>query len=819
MLSHRNGGSVTEHTMIKLTIDGMCIQAQEGKTILEAARENGIHIPTLCYHANLLSIESCRICIVEVEGYENPMVSCATPAREGMSVTTASDKLFAMRQEYLKFILAYHPLDCPICDAAGECDLQNLVVEHKIEKAEFSVERPHKKEVYATPLIKHFDNRCVLCMRCIHACREISGRGVLDLVDSGINARMKPTSPRNCISCGECLSVCPVGALTENLSPLKTRPWQIERHRTTCPHCGFGCTFDVDLFDGKIVTDIIQDDHCQPNNGSLCVLGRFGYDYVNHEATIKEASIKGAVTPLAEAVTVAAGKLRDLDKQGKAIGFVVSPRATNEEIYLVKEIAERFTKSTVSSSGFYHTGRVRNMMKRLGIPASYNYDSLLDADLILVAGANLLSNNHVMAVKIRQAVKLRGAKVVVVDPSPTPLTTIADLHVKVQPARDAFLFNGVSRRLIEEAQHPTQNEVLEGFVCYFSALKPLEVGAAIEQSGIDRGTFDKFFGLIKRANHMAVIVGSGVGASYESLKGLLNLCVLKGIDKNGLVMPVAREANALGAVTILNAKKTPRSIMEDEKVKGVFFYEEDPFHHGNGDVLTEFLNNKEFVLAADILPTALTDIADMVIPTGHFIDKQGTYIAQDGNSRLVNKVTKGQSWKGFQFLTELLATLGGPRYDDPRKVTEKLKESGFIGKLHSPDEAAVRAGKFDAQPIPESLPPLEGFLLILRDVCLNHHIIDKEVYSKGISKVYQNTGYPITEDKLFMSPEDASSLGIGEGTTIVVESKNGLIRKPVSIKHGLRQGVLEYILFKDRQQALKLSTSPKKWIEVKVRKG
>jgi predicted molibdopterin-dependent oxidoreductase YjgC len=212
-------------------------------------------------------------------------------------------------------------------------------------------------------------------------------------------------------------------------------------------------------------------------------------------------------------------------------------------------------------------------------------------------------------------------------------------------------------------------------------------------------------------------------------------------------------------------------------------------------------------------------MADMVIPTGHFIDKQGTFIAQDGNIREVNKVTKGRTWTGFQFLTDLLVELGGPRYDDSRKVTEKLNESGIVSTWSSAGKEESKAGKFDAQPIPESLPPVDGFLLILRDVCLNHHIIDKEVYSKGISKVYQNTGYPITEDKLYMSPEDAGSLGIGEGTAIEVESKNGLIRKPVSIKNGLRQGVLEYILFKDRQQALKLSTSPKKWIEVKVRKG
>jgi predicted molibdopterin-dependent oxidoreductase YjgC len=808
--------------MVKLRIDEKEIETSDGKTILEAARDNGIYIPTLCYHANLLSIGSCRLCIVEIDGYPNPMPSCTTAVQEGMSVRTHSERLFAMRREYLKLILAYHPLECPVCDAGGECDLQNLVFEHGIEKADLSVERERKIDSYATPVIKYWENRCVLCLRCIHACREVSGRGVLDLVGTGIDARMAPTNPKSCISCGECLFVCPVGALTENLSPVKSRVWQVKRHLTTCPNCGHGCTFELDILNGKLVTDVIQNEKNLPNKGSLCVLGRFGYDFVNHEGKIEKPSMKGETVDLAQAVAVARDRLHEIDSAGGGIGFIVSPRATNEELFLIREIAGRFKKASVSTSGHYHTGKVRNTFNRMGISPVFDYGNLLDADLILVAGANLLSNNHVLGDRVREAVKLGGAKIVVVDPSPTVLTAISDLHVKVKPGRDAFLFNGISRRLIEDGKHPTGNEVLEGFVCFFDALKPLEVDAAVKESGIEPAVFDRLFRLVSQATNMAVIIGSGVGASHESLKGLLNLCILKGIDKRGLVMPVARESNALGAVSILNTKSSPHRVMENESAKALFFYEEDPYHYINGETVSRLLDSKEFVLAADRLPTYLTDRADLVVPTGVFIEKNGTFFAEDGHLRSLTKMTPGVSWTGFDFLAELLAKLGGPRYGVSAQVTDQLRKEGVIrsdGDSREQLGVESEAGRFDAQPIPQSLPATEDYLLILRDVGINHHIIDKEAYSKGIEMVYQHPGYPVSEDKLFMSREDASTLGLVEGDVVEVESKSGVVQKPLSIKDGLRPGVLEYIVFKDRRQALKLSAQPTKWIEVRVRKG
>lgn len=189
--------------MIRLTIDGRKIETEEGKTILEAARENGISIPTLCYHENLLPIGSCRLCIVEAEGYEKPVASCTTAAIEGLSVTTQSPRLFSMRREYLIFLLIHHPLECPICDAGGECHLQDLVFAHKIESVDLTAEKVAALSgPYSTPLIRYSEPRCVLCLRCVHACREISGRTVLELEGSGVQARMAPLRGDDCISCG-----------------------------------------------------------------------------------------------------------------------------------------------------------------------------------------------------------------------------------------------------------------------------------------------------------------------------------------------------------------------------------------------------------------------------------------------------------------------------------------------------------------------------------------------------------------------------------------------------------------------------------------
>jgi NADH-quinone oxidoreductase subunit G len=814
---------------IKLTIDNKEIETSEGKTILDAARDNGIRIPTLCYHAKLLPIGSCRVCIVEVEGYSNPIASCATPALDGMKVTTQSDRLFAMRQSYLKLLLIHHPLECPICDAGGECDLQNIVFEHKIECVDLGAAGPKKRLTpYATPLIKYFENRCVLCLRCIHACREVSGRGVLDLDQKGIEAHMAPVNTADCISCGDCLSVCPVGALTEGVSRIKSRVWQVERTQTTCPHCGFGCRFSLDVQQKRYVTDLITSVDDKPNRGSLCVMGRFGYDFVNHEARLRRPLLRTSEdtreVSSSEAVNAAESALRGLDAEGKAIGFLVSARATSEEIYLINELAGKFKNPVVATSASYHTGKVFELFKLMGIPYAYEYDKLLGCDVILVAGANLLSNNHVFGNKVREAVKLNGAKVVLLDPSSTPLSRIAHAHLKVIPGQDARILNAISARITDEAAYSPEAKEADGFVHFSRILESFNQAPNAQEAGITVNELERVYGLVKGAKSLGVIFGTGITQYEESLAALLNLCLLKNAHKDGVVAPIARQSNAVGAAAILDKFISPDELLGREDVAGLFIFQDDPFHYLNRGVVERALSAKKFLLVADAFPTTVTSGADVVVPIGTFAEKQGTCIAGDGYVRERRAVMNG-SPTGFGFLKELLVRFGGTEYSSVDDVTQKIREKGIVSKAADGSERLdLFQGNSSGRTFHmASLEPITAFkrayILILRDLFLNHYFLGKDMYSRGIATVFAGTDYPITEDRLFISPEDAEKIGLREGDGVTLTSDEGSVTKAVTIKDGLRPGVLEYLLFKDRREALRLSSAFKKLIDVSVEKG
>jgi predicted molibdopterin-dependent oxidoreductase YjgC len=344
---------------VKLTINGKEIVANKNSTILQAASGAGIKIPTLCYHERLNPIGSCRLCLVEVDGYSAPVTACTTPVAEGLLVNTQSEALFRMRKESLEFLLVNHPLDCPVCDKAGECKLQDLVFEYGVKEVKYQTPKKHYHTNYATPLINYFPDRCILCLRCVTACKEIKGAGALDITVNESGAHQLSVKPENCVSCGECLQVCPTGALTENVSPNKERVFLVKKVQTTCTYCGCGCQMDLHVLNNKVVS-ITGNHNTGVNQGSLCVKGRFGYEFIASDQRLKKPLIKkNGVFEEADwdqALDLVAKKFSQIKQESgpDAIGGLTSARCTNEDNYLF----QKFMRGVIGTNNVDHCARL-----------------------------------------------------------------------------------------------------------------------------------------------------------------------------------------------------------------------------------------------------------------------------------------------------------------------------------------------------------------------------------------------------------------------------------------------------------------------------
>ena len=282
---------------VSLTINGRKVIVPDGSTILEAARSVGIEIPTLCHHPDLTNVGACRLCLVSVDKARCPQTACTTPVFEGMVVDTESDEARLTRKFVLEMLLSDHPNDCMTCEAAGNCELQNLAYDYDIEWAEHQG-AVHQYEVDPdpNPFVYIDRNKCILCGRCVRACHEIQNRDVWNFAHRGFSSKLvagydQDMLDARCESCGTCVAYCPVGALTDKMGHGLGRPNQVKKVRTVCSYCGVGCSFDLNVRDGKVIRVTSSQD--APVNGlSLCVKGRYGYDYIDHPDRLKRPVVR-----------------------------------------------------------------------------------------------------------------------------------------------------------------------------------------------------------------------------------------------------------------------------------------------------------------------------------------------------------------------------------------------------------------------------------------------------------------------------------------------------------------------------------------------
>jgi predicted molibdopterin-dependent oxidoreductase YjgC len=352
------------------------IEALEGETILSTTKKNGINIPTLCYHRDLMPSGNCRICMVEVEDTRFLQAACVTTVWDGMKVYTNSERVMDSRRKTLELMLANHPMDCLVCEASGSCELQDLAYDYKVDVPEWGNKgKRYIVDSDPNPFIRVDMNRCILCRRCVQACEEIQGRFVWGVAHRGFDEEIVAGTGTNmldarCESCGQCVAYCPTGALSDKMSYGSGRAHQVQKVTTTCTYCGVGCQFDLNIKDNRII-GVTSNPDAPVNGMALCVKGRYGYDFVHHADRLTKPLVreylltrkprtngrgKWIEVEWETALEITANKLRDVrDMHGPdSIGMLASAKCLNEENYLMN----KFARQVIGTNNIDHCARL-----------------------------------------------------------------------------------------------------------------------------------------------------------------------------------------------------------------------------------------------------------------------------------------------------------------------------------------------------------------------------------------------------------------------------------------------------------------------------
>jgi predicted molibdopterin-dependent oxidoreductase YjgC len=714
--------------MIQLTIDGTKLQAEAGKTILEVAREHGISIPTLCYHPRLLPIGSCRLCVVEIEGADMPMTACTTPVQDGIVVHTQTDRLNRIRRDALKLILTYHPLDCPQCDAAGACELQNLVFEFGIDEQEYQATRSAQgMREFATPLIRQWGDRCVMCLRCIRADHEIVRAHAIDLVGTGNEARVEVINPDACISCGECLRVCPVGALTERVSRIKARPWQSQKVLTTCHYCSLGCQLELNCFENQVIGVTVQED-AGANRGSLCQRGIFGYDFLHYPERVTAPMIKEAgqwkEVPWDEALSYVAAMINKvvLGSGPEAAGGLISPRCTNEEAYLF----QRFMREVVGTNNIDSTGRLCLEPYRLAIQEvlgrdylTSTLDDIVHSDCIVVAGGDLDTSNHIIAAnRVREALWQTGARLIVLHPRRGRLAEEADCWFALRPGDEAIWALGLIHLLLKkkEALGPAADKIT-GFKELKEAARQFTPAAVAKEIGVSQDLLKEAAQWLAQANRPAFVCSPPLGQGMQGvdqIKALANLALLCGVfDEGGGLHFVGPQSNMVGAVEMgavpallpgygpaatkgLSAVEMFQAAAKG-RLKALFIVGENPLVTLPAALVEEGTKALELLVVQDMFLSETAEKAHVFLPALSFAEVDGTVTNCEGRVQRVRRALEPPAdlrWGG-EVLSDVASYMGKEMpVASPAEVFGEIAGANplYKGMIFEPSDAQWRAG-------------------------------------------------------------------------------------------------------------------------------
>ncbi len=651
---------------VTLTVDGKKVTAPAGTLLIEACKSAGIEVPSFCYYPGLSLCGACRMCLVKIERMPKLQTACTTVIGEGMVVTSDSEEIKQARKSTVEILLGNHPLDCPVCDAGGECELQDMTFSYGAAESKFMETKNHKDEQQWSPVVFFDRPRCILCFRCVRVCGEGMDVWALGVQNRGVSSIIAPNKEDHldCEECGMCIDICPVGALTSGAYRYKTRPWEMKHVGTICTHCGDGCKTTLGVRRADTGMEIVRGDNRDKsgtNGDFLCIKGRYGFDFANHEERLTRPLIRknGKLTPSTweeafELIGKKFAEVRDRDG-GAAIGVIGSARTTNEEDYLLS----KFSRVVLKTNNVDHHRTADFSALAAAVrgkdDATASMADVFNAPSILLIGNDPTEQHPLLAWQIRNNVRLHRARLYVINSNTIKLrrqaTSFAEIPTGAEGRVAAFLSgtdtaaDGLVNSSMNKEAWVALREKLRGeqglVIVFGSELRGEDLSRLVQfGSGISGA---KFVCLADYANSRgAADMGlypdllpgyhpTGGNSEFHQEWGVVPQAA--GLDLPGMVD--AGKAGTLKALYVVGSNPVGRLNI-------------DPFAFSNS-----------FVVVQDMFLTETAVMADVVLPAANAYEKSGTFTNTCGDVQLVKKAGEVTGTKSdFEMIVRVADAMG-----------------------------------------------------------------------------------------------------------------------------------------------------------------